>query len=66
MSKTNSQDIILPPRPLSIPEVAERYGVGRNSVYRWIRVGIIPRTLQVGQRRYIPVDALPEFHQQVA
>lgn len=39
------------PKYLTVDEAAERMQVHRNSVYRWIRLGIL-RAHTIGQREY--------------
>lgn len=50
------------PRPYTLPEAADMLGVSRNTVYRWIRLGMIP-VVQMGKRgKYLipreSIDAL--------
>lgn len=43
-------------RALSIDEFCERYGIGRSCVYQLINSGKL-RSVKIGKRRLIPVDA---------
>ncbi len=45
---------------LDVDSVAERLSLGRTVIYRLIGDGSL-RSIKVGKRRLIPVDALAEF-----
>ncbi len=50
----------MPHRLLTVEQVAEILNVKRNTVYRWIRSGILP-SIKIGALRRIKEDALEEF-----
>ena len=54
---SNDPYLSLPSEPeretLDLPELAERLGVSRSSIYRWADAGII-RTVRLGRRRLVP------------
>ena len=58
---SNIPYLSLPSEPeretLDLPELAERLGVSRSSIYRWADAGII-RTVRLGRRRLVPRDEL--------
>lgn len=45
---------------LTIPEVAKRLRIGKNSAYKYIRAGTIP-SIKLGRRYLIPVKALENW-----
>lgn len=45
---------------LTIPEVAKRLRIGKNSAYKYIRNGRIP-SIKLGRRYLIPVKALENW-----
>jgi excisionase family DNA binding protein len=44
---------------LTTPEAAERLRIGKSTLYDLIRSRRL-RTVKIGKRRLVPVDALPE------
>lgn len=48
-----------PDRLYSIPEAAERMGIGRSLVYAEIAAGRL-RSVKVGRRRLVPASAIDE------
>ncbi|MBM7784967.1 helix-turn-helix domain-containing protein [Tenggerimyces flavus] len=44
---------------LTTTEAAQRLGIGRSALYDLIRTRRL-RTVKIGARRLVPVDALPE------
>ena len=42
---------------LTVPEAAERLGIGRNAAYQGVRRGEIP-SIRVGNRLLVPIEAL--------
>src|SRR5690606_29466874 len=50
----------VPARLVSVETAARALGLGRNTCYQLIRDGRL-RSVQVGKRRLIPVQALDEF-----
>lgn len=51
---------VLEPRALTVEQAARAIGLGRTSFYALIDDGAI-RTVKIGGRRVVPVDALDEF-----
>lgn len=49
-----------PDRLLSIPEAAERLGIGRSAVYELIGRGCL-HSVKIGRRRLVPASAIAEF-----
>lgn len=45
---------------LTVPETAERLGIGRNSAYEAARKGDIP-TIRIGNRILVPIAALEQL-----
>jgi len=39
------------PRLISVAELAQILGVGKSTIYRWIRSGILPPPRRIGPRR---------------
>ena len=40
--------------PLSVPQVATRWGKPRSTILRWVQRGMFPHAFQVGNRWLIP------------
>ena len=61
---SNDPCLSLPSEPeretLDLPELAERLGVSRSSIYRWADAGIIP-TIRLGRRRLVPRVAVDDL-----
>ena len=55
MDATNDSKILL-----TVPEAAQRLGLGRSFVYQLVMKGEI-RSIKLGRARRIPVDALEQF-----
>jgi excisionase family DNA binding protein len=56
---TNSQPL---DRLIPIPEVIERLGIGRTSVYAALRDGTLP-SIKLGRRRLVPASAFRTYLQ---
>lgn len=58
MRKTNSQNYV------SDKQVADRYGVARGTIWRWVREGHFPRPKKLGPSctRW-PVDTIQRWEQ---
>ena len=61
---SNDPYLSLPSEPeretLDLPELAQRLGVSRSSIYRWADAGIIP-TIRLGRRRLVPRVAVDDL-----
>lgn len=46
---------------LTVPEAAERLGIARTTLWRWIRAGGVPFVIQVGQRTRVSAPRLERY-----
>jgi predicted DNA-binding transcriptional regulator AlpA len=53
------------PRALTVDAFCRAYGIGRSTLYRMIKGDAGPRTMKVGRRTLISVEAADEWRRQL-
>ena len=60
MRTQSSENAVIPPVLYRVDEAAEALRISRSVIYELIRSGQL-RTVKVGRRRLVPVQALDEY-----
>lgn len=60
MKSDTSNDAIMPPLALTIPETTRVLSTSRSAIYRYLKAGRL-RAIKVGTRTLIPMDSAREF-----
>jgi excisionase family DNA binding protein len=58
-------DAYASPRALTIDDFCRAFGLGRSTVYRLIKAKAGPRTMKVGRRTLISVEAADEWRREM-
>lgn len=48
-------------RYLTIEATAKALGIGKFTIYKWVKRGLLPAPLKVGKRSYYPKELVEKF-----